>query len=175
VAAVSGTAAPAGSVYFADEGGAVLGSADLDSGRAQLTTSALPPGPHRVRAVYSGGARFSHSSSDWAEVSVERAQPAVAPLASGTPASGTAVGVSVSGVDGATPGGSVTFVEQDTVLGTAPVQDQGRALLSTAGLAAGAHRVVAVYNGDGNYASGSTSFTVVGAGSAPADGEEGGG
>jgi hypothetical protein len=69
--------------------------------------------------------------------------------------------VAVSGQPDAPPAGSVTFVDQGAVLGTAALGDQGRAQLELAGLAAGLHRVIAVYNGDGNYASVSASFTVL--------------
>jgi Big-like domain-containing protein len=165
VAAVSGAATPAGSVYFADESGAVLGGAGLDpGGQAILTTSNLAPGPHRVKAVYAGGNRFAHSSSETVELSVERAQVSISPLGAG--GAGTAEGalrldIAVSGQTGAAPAGSVTFVDQGAVLGTALVQDQGRAQFAVNGLPAGLHRVIAVYNGDVNYASGSTSFTVL--------------
>ncbi len=165
VAAVSGAGAPAGSVYFADESGAVLGSATLDaSGQATLTTSRLSPGTHRLRAVYAGGNRFAHSSSEAFEVSVERAQASVSAVSGPEPAAGAqgiSLGAAISGQPDAPPGGSVTFVDQGAVLGTVALGDQGQAHLDTAGLAAGLHRVVAVYNGDGNYGSVSAAFTVL--------------
>jgi hypothetical protein len=159
VSAVSGTDAPAGSVYFADESGSVLGSATLDaSGHALLTTSRLPPGTHLVRAVYAGGNSFAHSSSETFDLSVERAQASVSAISG--PGS-SAVAVAISGQPDAPPGGSVTFVDQGAVLGTVPVGDQGQAHLDAAGLPAGLHRVVAVYNGDGNYGSVSAAFAVL--------------
>ncbi|MDQ6741832.1 MAG: Ig-like domain-containing protein [Candidatus Dormibacteraeota bacterium] len=164
VAAVSRTESPGGSVYFADESGSVLGSATLDSsGQALLTTSTVSPGPHRIKAVYAGGNRFAHSSSDVFELSVERAQASISALSGASPSGAQVVsaGVAVSGQPGAPPAGSVTFVEQGAVIGTVSVGDQGRAQLDLAGLAAGLHRVIAVYNGDGNYASVSASFTVL--------------
>jgi large repetitive protein len=165
VAAASGADAPAGSVYFADESGSVVGSATLDaSGQARLTTSRLPPGSHLVKAVYAGGSSFAHSSSGAFEVSVERAQASVSAISSPGSAAGVqgiSVSVAISGQPDAPPGGSVTFLDQGAVLGTVAVGDQGQAHLDAAGLAAGLHRVVAVYNGDGNYGSVSAAFTVL--------------
>ncbi|MDQ6748042.1 MAG: Ig-like domain-containing protein [Candidatus Dormibacteraeota bacterium] len=165
VAAVSGAGSPAGSVYFAEESGAVLGSATLDaSGQAMLTTSRLSPGTHRVKAVYAGGNRFAHSSSEAFEVSVERAQASVSAVSGPEPSTGEqgiSLAVAISGQPDAPPGGSVTFVDQGAVLGTVAVGDQGQAHLDTAELAAGLHRMVAVYNGDGNYGSVSAAFTVL--------------
>jgi hypothetical protein len=165
VASVSAAGTPTGSVYFADESGAIIGTSALDqSGTAVVTTSNLSPGPHRVKAVYAGGNRFAHSSSDAFEVSVERAQVSIAPIANGESGSSdqpVSMAVVVSGESGATPAGSVTFVDQGAVLGTSVVADQGRAQLAVSGLTAGLHRLIAVYNGDGNYGSGSASFTVI--------------
>lgn len=166
VASLSGTEPPSGSVYFADESGSVLGGAILDSnGQALLSKPFLSPGPHRVKAVYAGGSRFAHSSSDVLELSVERAQASISPLSGAAGSSAAArdvtAAVAVSGQPGAPPAGSVTFVDQGAAIGTASVGDQGRAQLEMTGLAAGLHRVIAVYNGDGNYASVTASFTVL--------------
>jgi hypothetical protein len=64
VSAGSGTATPTGLVVFTDGPSVVLGATALDStGHAVLTTSALPAGIHRVRAVYIGSAAFGGSTS----------------------------------------------------------------------------------------------------------------
>jgi hypothetical protein len=55
----------------------------------------------------------------------------------------------------------VSFAEQGSVLGTATVGAQGTAQLDVDGLAAGLHRVTALYNGDGNYGSASLTLTVL--------------
>jgi hypothetical protein len=165
VAAVSGSDAPSGSVYFADESGTVLGSAALDgSGQALLSTSAFSPGPHRVKAVYAGGSRFAHSSSDAFELNVERAQASISATSGVRPATGghdVSVAVAVNGQSSSPPGGSVSFAEQGSVLGTATVGAQGTAQVDVDGLAAGLHRVTALYNGDGNYGSASLTLTVL--------------
>jgi hypothetical protein len=59
------------------------------------------------------------------------------------------------------PGGSVTFLDRGAVLGTAAVGPDGRAYLSPERLPGGPQRLIAVYNGDAEYASSTTAFTVV--------------
>jgi len=59
----------------------------------------------------------------------------------------------------ATPTGSVGFYDGTTLLGTETLT-QGQAAYTTAGLATGSHSITAVYSGDGNFLS-STSSTVV--------------
>jgi hypothetical protein len=46
-----------------------------------------------------------------------------------------------------TPTGTVTFEDSSTVLGTAPLDGNGKATFTTAGLAAGTHAITAVYSG----------------------------
>jgi hypothetical protein len=165
VSATAGSDTPTGGVYFADESGAVLGSSALDdAGQALLTTSTLSPGSHRVKAVYAGGSRFAHSSSDALDVDVERAEASISPLSGTAPSvdgKKVTVAVGVGGQAGVPPGGSVSFVGQGSVLGTALVGAQGNAELDLDGLSAGLHRVIAVYNGDANYGSVSLTLTVL--------------
>lgn len=171
VAPVFGSRVPGGSVYFVDESGAVLGSIGLDpAGQGVLATSALSAGPHRLTAVYAGADGFSHSSSNPLDLNVERAPTSLSAVPNaGQQAEGqvATLVVAVSG-QGASPapGGSVTFLDQGAVLGTAAVGPDGRANLSAEGLPGGPQRVMAVYNGDAEYASSTTAFTVVVAGPA---------
>jgi hypothetical protein len=65
VKATTGMATPTGLVVFTDGRRVVLGAVALDSmGNSVFTTSALPAGIHRIRAVYVGTTAFggSHSS-----------------------------------------------------------------------------------------------------------------
>ncbi|WP_425455119.1 Ig-like domain-containing protein [Actinoallomurus bryophytorum] len=64
VKATTGTAVPTGLVVFADGRKVILGAVALDgAGHAVLTTSALSPGIHRIRAVYLGTTDFVGSTS----------------------------------------------------------------------------------------------------------------
>jgi hypothetical protein len=171
VTPLSGSKIPMGSVYFADESGAVLGGAGLDaSGQGQLLLSSLAAGPHRITAVYAGADSFAHSSSQAFDLSVERATASLSPLSAGSQPGGQPVtlAVAVSGQAGnPAPGGSVTFLEKGAELGSASLGSDGRAYISTDGLQAGPHHLTAVYNGDGDYASSSTAFSVVVSGPVP--------
>ena len=51
--------------------------------------------------------------------------------------------------------GTVTFVDGDTVLGTAPL-DHGVATLTISGISAGSHSVTVAYDGDTNFADGTS-------------------
>lgn len=61
-----------------------------------------------------------------------------------------------------TPTGTVEFKDGSTVLGTAPVGDDGVATLSLASvtLSAGAHTITATYGGDSTFDTSSTTFTL---------------
>jgi hypothetical protein len=64
VKATTGMAIPTGLVVFTDGRRGVLGAVALDStGHAVFTTSALPAGIHRIRAVYIGTTAFGGSNS----------------------------------------------------------------------------------------------------------------
>jgi hypothetical protein len=58
----------------------------------------------------------------------------------------------VSG-SGSTPTGTVTFLVDGTPIGSATLDSSGTATLTTAGLSAGSHYVLATYSGDANYSS----------------------
>jgi hypothetical protein len=83
---------------------------------------------------------------------------------------GQSVTLSAS-VSGASPAGSVQFVDGASNLGTAVALSNGTAVLTTTALAVGSHSLTAVYSGDSNNA-GSTSpvaTVTVAAGSAGGD------
>jgi hypothetical protein len=154
VAAVDGSATPAGYVSFIG-----LGSVPLDaSGQATFTTSTLSVGTHYIQAYYTESAAFAQSASATLTVVVQpKATTSVSLTTSaksasfGQPVTFTA---SVKGTGG-TPTGTVTFMDGTTVLGTATL-DNGVATLIVTTLAKGKHQITAVYSGDADFA-GSTS------------------
>lgn len=101
--------------------------------------------------------------------------PAVASIALTPSTTSTAYGQSMTFVatvtgPGATPGGTVTFSDGGTVLGTAPVNTSGQATLITAALPAGDASVTASYGGNADFApasSGSVAVSVMQAGAQP--------
>jgi hypothetical protein len=66
------------------------------------------------------------------------------PSASGAP---VVLSSTVTSSGAGTPTGTVTFEDSSTVLGTAPLDSNGKATFTTAGLAAGTHAITAVYSG----------------------------
>ncbi|MCW2857659.1 MAG: hypothetical protein JWR52_3274 [Marmoricola sp.] len=148
------------------EGSELLGATSLapsstaGTSVATFVTSDLSSGAHALQAVYVGNYNFTGATAATSETvsrapSVSGIASSVNPAVYGDPVTFTATVSSVGG----TPTGSVTFKEGSTVLGTATLANAGAnqtASVSVAGLHAGTHNVVAVYDGDTSTA-GSTS------------------
>ena len=169
VSVPSGT--PTGAVEFFD-GSTSLGTTTLVGGTATLTIDTLGGGSHTITAVYSGDADFDTSTSGFLIQVVGRAASStsvtsdVNPSVYGTPVTFTAI-VSVSF---GSPTGSVEFFDGTTTLGTIPLIG-ATATLTTDTLAGGSHAITAVYSGDPNFATSSTSgdlFQVVNQGTTSA-------
>jgi Tol biopolymer transport system component len=153
VSSPSGT--PTGTVTFLN-GATSLGAATLGpSGMASLTTAALAVGPHSITASYGGDTNFNASSSSSLSQTVNRAATTVTSISSANP-SVFGQGVTLSAVvapvspGAGSPSGTVTFQDGATSLGTSALTN-GKASFTTSSLAAAAHSITAVYNGDGNF------------------------
>ena len=164
VAGAGGT--PTGTVAFYD-GTTLLGSAALVSGKATLLPVTFSGGSHSLTAVYSGDATYVNSTSTVSTLAVSLAASSTAVTATPDTVSQnttTVLKATVTGVSGgATPTGTVSFMDGTTSLGNASVTS-GVATLTATMVNAGAPRTVtAAYNGDGNYAtsSGTVAVTVV--------------
>ena len=99
-------------------------------GTVSFAYSGLQSGSHTITAVYSGDANFVGSTSNALAVAVNKAAPTI------------------------TPTGSIQFFDGATSLGTVTVNGSGSASLTLTGataLAAGSHSITAVYNGDSNF------------------------
>ncbi|HVM65816.1 MAG TPA: Ig-like domain-containing protein, partial [Acidimicrobiales bacterium] len=163
LAAALTPAGAVGTVTFLDDD-VLVGSAPVFAGTAYLLTFDLQPGDHSITALYSGAAGFAGSVSDAVAITIlEWIIPAIASsvtleTSATSIASGDTVSLTASvGPTGAT--GTVTFVQDATVLGVAPVSS-GNASLSTSLLPVGAHTVAATYSGSDRYGA-STSPAVV--------------
>lgn len=166
----SGAGTPAGAVTFYD-GSSPLGTAALDAtGTATLTTSALAVGSHTITAYYQGGTSFRESDSVSLPQSITTAASGTTLASSLNPSilgDFVTFTATVAGT-GATPTGSVNFMDGGTSLGSISLDDSGTATFTTSSLSAGSHTITAVYGGDTNFA-GSTSAALtqtVGAASA---------
>jgi hypothetical protein len=149
---------PTGIVAFTD-GATALGAVSLDnSGQATVTTSTLTVGHHTVAATYRGDPNFPGSSTTLTQtVNPKKTGTMTALKASKNPSkSGESVTfvVSVTPYDGpGLPTGTVTIMDGSTVLGTEPLNKNGRIAFVTPKLALGRHLIVANYNGDAEFAS----------------------
>lgn len=165
-ASVSGssTATPTGNVIFKD-GTATLGTVALNNaGSASFTTSTLATGTHSITAAYQADANFAASVSAALTETVQKIATSTSVSANANPANaGAAVQftVAVTAANSTSPNvpitGTVTLMEGATVLGTGTVTASGTnpaagtATISVSTLATGSHAITAVYAGDTNY------------------------
>lgn len=153
-AVLSPSGSPTGTVDFLD-GTTVLGTALLDSitGLATLSTSGLSSGSHMITATYSGDSSFSPATS--ANLVQQVALPgATVQLSSNANPSivnqSVTFTAAVSGPPGI-PTGTVTFLDNGALLGTATLNASGQATLSSTTLLVGIHAITVTYSGDTNY------------------------
>jgi MYXO-CTERM domain-containing protein len=154
---------PTGTVTF-KLGSQTLSLVSLDSsGDASFETSSLPVGLDVLTATYSGDTHFLGSASASATLKVDRASTAVSldegpnPALHGQKVTFTARVIAVEPGAG-TPTGTVTVLDGETALGTAPLSG-GTATLELTTLSVGIHAVTASYGGDDGFA-GATSPSI---------------
>ena len=120
----------------------------------QLLVSNTPTQANKlVEYIYLGGKRIAQRVSD------QNASTSITPIATTVTANqsgGVAIGVNIGGT---APTGSVAFVKQGTVLGTAFVTG-GSASIEVSGLAGGLNTFTATYSGDANNSGNSATFNV---------------
>ncbi|QHI97338.1 hypothetical protein GT347_04690 [Xylophilus rhododendri] len=148
---------PGGTVSFYS-GGVLLGQVAAVGGAARLQVARSAVTSDLLTAVYAGDALHAASTSAIASASAAL-MPTRLSLTSSTAstAQGNAVTFTATVADGITgvagsptsaaPGGTVTFLNGSTVLGTA-VLSQGKASLTVTGLLAGNQNITASYAGD---------------------------
>ncbi len=148
---------PTGTVDFKDGATTICAAVPLAAGSASCPTSSLAPGTHSITAVYSGDSNFYGSTSTALSQVVNKASTTTA-LSSGTNPStyGTAVTFSATVTPIApaagTPTGTITFKDGATTLGTCTLAAATCSFTTTATqLGGGSHSITAVYGGDANY------------------------
>jgi hypothetical protein len=137
------------------DGAATLGTAMLSGGAATFSTSGLAVTTHAITAVYGGDSNFTTSTSTALSQAVNQAATATALASSANPSVyGQSVtltaAVSAMAPGSGTPTGTVTFMDGSATLGTGALSG-GVATFSTSALAVGTHPVTAVYSGDTNF------------------------
>ncbi len=159
---------PTGSVTFSADG-VSIGTGTLDAnGTASVIDASLTVGTHSITAAYAGDTDDAPSNSTALSQVV------------GTISTATALGVSTAGganpevilvatVVGATgpaPTGTVTFQSGNVVLGSAPLNSSGVAILAP-NLPSGSENVIAIYGGDATHTA--SQSTVVSVSNVPLD------
>jgi hypothetical protein len=149
VQVVAGSATVTGKVTFSS-GSTTLGSANLSAGQATINVT-LAPGSYPIVASYPGDANDQSSTSAAYTLTVNQATTQTTVSASPNPgvvAQSVTFSATVTG-SGATPTGTVTFMNGATTLGSGTLSG-GKASYSTSSLAAGTYPITAVYSGDTN-------------------------
>ncbi len=161
-AAVASSGTPTGPVSFTLDG-VSLGSVTLSNGNASfLVNTQVPVGRHTISALYSGDSIF-HAATFTVQHTVVPVAVATQtiltatpnPSSYGLPVTLTAVVISAAAVQG----GSITFMDGATVLGTSPLHQSGPVTFSPPTLQFGSHALTATYSGATGLQS-STSNTV---------------
>ncbi len=163
-----GTGAPTGSVDFYD-GTTLLGAEGLTS-VGGVQTATLPAtvyglGGHSFKAVYLGEYDYTGSTSNTVAQSVTNIATTTSLASSLNPSNYTQTVTLTATVTPATnagpgPGGTVTFTDGSTVIGTSPVALSGThyvATLSGPFFSVGTHNVTASYSGSTDYGSSTSS------------------
>ncbi|WP_342730798.1 Ig-like domain repeat protein [Bradyrhizobium sp. B117] len=156
VATVTGASSPTGTVTFY-EGSTQLGTATLSGPTAILMLGSFPPGSHTFTATYNGDINNVSVTSTSATLSAAKATTMLSVASSTmTPATAQSVTLTATLSGAISPTGTVTFKDGATILGTATVSGT-TAIFATPALAKGSHAITAVYGGDGNNASATSS------------------
>jgi hypothetical protein len=158
----SGSTAPGGTVNFMN-GSTLLGTATLNSsGVATLTTSSLAAGAYSLTVQYAGDSNFLSSTSATVSLTVNAQATTTSLNATPNPVitgQTLILTATAQGTGSTAPGGMVSFMNGSSLLGTAPLNSSGVAMLTLTTLAVGTYNMTAQYAGNANFLS-STSVAV---------------
>jgi len=145
-----------GTVTFMDFG-TTIGTGTLSGVQATFSTSTLTGGTHSITAVYSGDTNYSGSTSTVLSQTVNQAPTTTSVLSDSNPSIyGSSVTFTAT-VSPSTATGTVTFMDDTTVLGTG-ILSGGVTIFSTSALAGGVHSsITAEYGGDTNFTASTSS------------------
>lgn len=143
-----------GTTTFKD-GLRILGTANVNSGVATLTSSGLTAGSHSITAVYNGNGNFKSSNDSLLQV-VRKANTKTVVTSSKNPSTSGQQVVFTAEVDAVAPGagtpsGTVTFKDGNISLGTRNLNSSGIATLVISSLSRGSHSITVVYNGGDSF------------------------
>ena len=141
---------PSGLVTLRD-GSVSIGTVTVDaSGHASLPLTVAGPGTHTITATFAGDPFHTGSqSSPWLQSVLQPTTTAITtsnnPAIAGRTLTLTA---QVTPANGVPPTGAITFMDGQTVLGTAPLNSSGAATFSSGTLSVSQHPLSATYSGD---------------------------
>jgi hypothetical protein len=126
------------------------------SGTSLGSTPPIHPGTYTVVARFPGSTDYTATQSAPVTFAVDKAAPRISLIPS---IDSSMFGQAVTLIAGlsfgaAAPGGSVTFYDGSVPLGTVPIDDSGKAILTTTVLAVGSHSITATYGGDADLLAG---------------------
>jgi hypothetical protein len=154
-------APPDGETVTFKKGTMVWGTGALSGGSTSLTTSTLPAGTDRIKAMYSGDSKFGPSTSTAVKQVVSKATTTTTLVSSQNPSNfGQFVTFTASvapQVSGTVPG-PVTFYDGTTAKKTVSLSG-GVAKYTTSTLPSGTHSITATYNGSYSFDGSSASLT----------------
>ena len=160
VASLANGSSPSGTITFMD-GSTLLGTGTLSGNAATFTTSALSLGTRLITAEYAGDADNAAATSPAVTVTVGQAVPTVSVSTSeANPTFGATVTFTATLAGGVSPGGTVTFKDGATTLGTRTISGS-TATFSTSVLTLGPHSIAVEYGGDANNAAATSSAVTV--------------
>ncbi len=157
---------PSGTVAFMN-GATQLGTGTITNGVATFTTSSLAAGTYPVTAVYSGDANFLTSTSTPVGLTVSTTPAAIITLTSSATTANSGQSVTLTATAAAfsgtgVPTGTITFQDGGNLLPNSTVTlSGGTAVLNTTALPPGNNELIAVYNGDSNFAANASADLLV--------------
>jgi len=144
---------PSGAITFYD-GATVLWSGFLSRGSAQASISNATPGSHSITAQYGGTANYTASTSPVLTQTVNQAPTTLTVSSNANPSSyGQSVTLYATlqtSYNLLSNGGTVTFTDNGTQLGTATIQGSATVSITTTTLGVGVRTITAKYSGDSN-------------------------
>jgi large repetitive protein len=161
--ASSSDGVPSGTASFYD-GPTAIGAATLSfAGIASFPTSSLTPGTHSVSVHYAGDSSNAPGVSNLVSLVIQQAATVTTLSSSPSTAAVSSTVVftaTVTSADGPAPTGTVQFLDGTTSLGSGNVGSNGVATLPVASLPPGSQAIVAVYSGDADDATSSSTALV---------------
>ena len=160
-----GLVTPGGTVT-ASYGATVIGTGSLNSnGTITFLTSTLPAGTIPIIITYAGNPNFLASSTTLVQTVAQASTTttlisSLNPSRVGQSVTFTATVTSPFGAPAILPTGTVTFFDGSTAIGAQVLNGGGVATLTTSSLTLGNHNIVALYNGDDDFSTSTSTMLV---------------